>query len=1162
MVHGSAQRARYDRCPCVRRNPAISPDPDEPVASTPTPAPDERPAAADRPRDTDAPPEHDIDETPTTDPVAPAPVTDAAPVAAPADADEVDEQELDEKWGFGPEEPQTGHGAPPVVAVLVTKDPGDWFERTLESLADQDYERLSVLVIDNGGTEDPTQRIAEVLPSAFVKRVDTDRGLSAATNEALTSVEGATFLLLMHDDVALEPNTVTALVAEAFRATGGIVGPKIVEWDDPSRLWSVGYSVDIYGFSSPISEPGELDQAQHDTAREVFAVSGACLLVRADLFDAIGGFTDEIPYFGEDIDLCWRAHIAGATVHLCPSAVVAHRGDFVDRRPPENWNRLAVRHETRTMLTNYEPLRLLRLAPVAAILSGVDLLGSLIGGRFHRAGDIVASWLWNIVSFPSLLRARSRVKRVRRAHDAEYLPLMRQGSTRLGTLWRADEGENRLQSVAQAGRGYLQDLTSGPSRAGTVLALVATALVLVGARSLIAGPLPVIREFFDAGQGPGELLSQWWSSWRESGFGESAVPPTVVPGLGIAGTVLLGSVGAARRLLIVAPLFVGALGAWKLLLRTRSTKARAAALLAYGLNPVVLNAMAEGRLQALVTYAAAPWILRRTATAAGLEPFGDDTTAPGSVARSIAGTALLLAFVGSVTPVGAALLVLCCLLIVIVATVRSRTGSTVAYVGRLLSSTVLALLVIGPWVLEAVLGGDAASLTGMWTGRDAEPGAADLITGSVGPVTVGLFGWGLLVAGGYSLLAGRSWRFRWALGGWVLALASWVAAIVLVQADAVAGAGVELILVPAALGLAISVAMGALAFEHDVVGSDFGLSQILSAVAVAGLLVAMVPITVASADGRWYQPEGDFRRLLENVDDGDDFRTVWIGDPDVLPLAGWELPGSDGVGIGTSNGLDPTVTQRYRLDGGDGVTHLEDALAAAVRGETARLGRVLAPMGIRYVAVIDRPAPQPFAPAAAPYPASVLAALREQLDLVEIELNAGLVLFEVQDNWPLRADITELDLPEDADTSAQLQSDLPVPPAVLGSGPGTKFSGDLAAQQRIAQASTAHEGWSLDVDGTTAERSTLSGWEQQFTTDGGGAAVLKWSTPLMSRGLQALQVLVLLGLIVVVVRQRRVVGRRSRRRSRSADAPMIVVADDGVVDASVASTSTDEGARP
>lgn len=186
---------------------------------------------------------------------------------------------MDAKWGLVPSEPLVGFGAPPVVAVVVTADPGDWFDETIESLAGQDYENLSVLVIDNGGTEDPTARIADILPTAFVKRVDADRGFSAATNEALVAVEGAAFYLVLHDDVRLDPDVVTSLVAEAFRSNGGIVGPKLVDWDDPTRLRSVGYSVDPYGFSSSISEPHELDQSQHDTARGLRRVR--CLHVGA-----------------------------------------------------------------------------------------------------------------------------------------------------------------------------------------------------------------------------------------------------------------------------------------------------------------------------------------------------------------------------------------------------------------------------------------------------------------------------------------------------------------------------------------------------------------------------------------------------------------------------------------------------------------------------------------------------------------------------------------------------------------------------------------------------------------------------------------------------------------------------------------------------------------
>ena len=1052
--------------------------------------------------------------------------------------DDLDEAELDRRWGIGPSEPLTGFGAPPVVAVMVTSDPGDWFDRTLVSLADQEYESLSVLVVDNGGTVDPTPRIADSLPTAFVKRLETDVGFSAAANEALVSIEGAAFYLFLHDDVALPPDGVTNLVAEAFRANAGVVGPKLVDWDDPARLRSVGSTVDPYGFRSSIADPGELDQSQHDTPREVFAVGDACLLIRADLFDAVGGFSDDLPYFGEDVDLCWRAHVAGARVAFCPIAVVSHRERFGERRDAENRERLELRHQARMMLTNYELRRLVWVAPTVAVLSLVDLLVSLLLGRFSRVGDIISSWTWNFVNVPSLIRSRARVRRSRGVRDANYLPLMRQGSSRLQTLVRGGEGENRVSAAADAGRDYLTRLRDEANRTGVGLAVVATLLVLLGARDLFGGPIPVLREFGAAGDSVGVLFSQWWTAWREVGLGESAVPPAVVPSLGLAGTLLFGSLSLARRLLVLGPLFIGALGAWKLLAETHSTRARAAALAVYGLAPVALNSMAEGRLQALVVYAAAPWLLRRLAADAGLHPFVRGGRPPARL-RHLAGTGLLLAAVTAVTPVGAAILVVSMVVLGLVATVGIDRGAGRSLLGSLLGGVLFSLPVSAPWLIAQASGGDLSSLAGMWSGRGATPSAAELITGDVGPVTVGVLGWGVVVAAGYCLVAGRRWRLGWGVGGWILALMSWTVAVVATRADVVAGAGVELLLVPAVLGVAIAVAMGALAFERDVMGSDFGASQLLSVVAIAGLLVTLVPIGVAAADGRWYLPEGDVARVLDDVDDGADHRAVWIGDADLLPVAGWELEDTPGVAVGVTVGLTPTISDRYHLDGGPGVDALREAVAATFAGETSRLGRVVAPMGVRYVVVVDRPAPQPFSPPGVGAPEVVLASLREQLDLSEIAVPPGMALFEVGDTWPLRSDLSTLDDPPE-DLRALLQAELPVPEAVLGRDAGTRFSGSLGAGERIGLAETTSAGWSLTVEGREADRGELFGWMSVFETPTAGDAELRWVTPPLARVLQALQVVGLLVLVVLVMRRRRIAAP-VRRRRRGDETPLVVV---------------------
>ena len=77
------------------------------------------------------------------------------------------------------------HIAPPVVAVIVTHDPGEWFEETLRAFGAQDYPELSILILDSGSSVDPTPRVADVLPGAFVRVMPTNKGFGATANEVL-----------------------------------------------------------------------------------------------------------------------------------------------------------------------------------------------------------------------------------------------------------------------------------------------------------------------------------------------------------------------------------------------------------------------------------------------------------------------------------------------------------------------------------------------------------------------------------------------------------------------------------------------------------------------------------------------------------------------------------------------------------------------------------------------------------------------------------------------------------------------------------------------------------------------------------------------------------------------------------------------------------------
>src|SRR5690606_33435232 len=144
----------------------------------------------------------------------------------------------------------------------------------------------------------------------------------------------------------------------------------------------------------------------------------------------------------------------------------------------------------------------------------------------------------------------------------------------------------------------------------------------------------------------------------------------------------------------------------------------------------------------------------------------------------------------------------------------------------------------------------------------------------------------------------------------------------------------------------------------------------------------------------WSMPGGDHRRALRFIDEegrSEDFRVLWLGQPAVLPVGSWPL--ADGLAYGTSES-GTAHTEDLWAGSDDGVTRLlADAVELARNGETARLGQLLAPMGVRYIVVPARLAPAPFAPDAGQTPEELVAVLESQLDLDSLDVPAGLHVY-------------------------------------------------------------------------------------------------------------------------------------------------------------------------
>ncbi|MEM1333024.1 MAG: glycosyltransferase, partial [Actinomycetota bacterium] len=332
--------------------------------------------------------------------------------------------------------------APPVVAVVVVHRPGEWFDAVLDAHAAQDYPNLRYLFLLTGDDPDvrieTETRIRMRLPSAFVRALEANPGFGVAANEVLRLVDGDNgFFLVCQDDAAPDPGAIRLLVEEIFRSNAGAVGPKLVDWDDPSVLQSVGLGLDRFGEIDQPIEPGEVDQEQHDGVRDVFVLPSAMLLVRADLFRQLGGFDPAIDFHGEDLEFCWRVHLSGARVVVAPTARARHRAGLVERRPQLAHATLAARHRVRAVTTLTGAARLPgRLLELVLLTIGEFVVG-VFTGQVRSALASLRAVFGIVLRVPSIIRRRREVASIRRVPEREILGLQERGSARLSAHLRS-----------------------------------------------------------------------------------------------------------------------------------------------------------------------------------------------------------------------------------------------------------------------------------------------------------------------------------------------------------------------------------------------------------------------------------------------------------------------------------------------------------------------------------------------------------------------------------------------------------------------------------------------------------------------------------------------------------------------------------------------------
>ncbi len=240
---------------------------------------------------------------------------------------------------------------------------------------------VQIVVADNASTDGSVEWLREKFPDVTIIEFEENYGFTGGYNRALLSVH-ADYFMLLNSDVEVCEGWIENLFS--FMEENPEVGISMPKINSEARknyfeyAGAAGGFIDLFGFPfcrGRILSNIEMDEGQYDQPQEVFWASGAAFMIRASLFHTLGGFDDLFFAHMEEIDLCWRAKLAGWQVWVCPDARVYHVGGGT---LPNNSPRKLYYNYRNNLLMLYKNLSPGRLWPVLTIRCMMDCLSAVM----------------------------------------------------------------------------------------------------------------------------------------------------------------------------------------------------------------------------------------------------------------------------------------------------------------------------------------------------------------------------------------------------------------------------------------------------------------------------------------------------------------------------------------------------------------------------------------------------------------------------------------------------------------------------------------------------------------------------------------------------------------------------------------------------------------
>lgn len=273
---------------------------------------------------------------------------------------------------------------------------------------------LELLLVDNGCTSGAVATLPAD-PRVTILRPDRNLGFTGGVNLAARHA-CAPSLALVNSDAIVEPDALEILVAALAEPGAGIVSACIRLADRPDVVNTVGNPLHVLGLSwaGGLGEP----VSDHTAPRTVSSASGACMAIRTELWNELGGLPEDFFAYAEDLELSWRTWQHGRSVAYVPTASARHHYEF-SRSPLKMY--LLERNRLLFVLTTYGR-RMLALLALPLIAFEVAILALSVRQGWSR--QKLRGWWWLVRHAGRIRARRALVQSTRSVPDRELVSLM------------------------------------------------------------------------------------------------------------------------------------------------------------------------------------------------------------------------------------------------------------------------------------------------------------------------------------------------------------------------------------------------------------------------------------------------------------------------------------------------------------------------------------------------------------------------------------------------------------------------------------------------------------------------------------------------------------------------------------------------------------------